>query len=283
MDSRNRDRPNEGRQAAMKKIGQRRLRRRRRLRVQALFVLLFFLAGVIAALCLTVLFPVKIITVTGNTRYDAEQIIAASALATGKNLFLSPADQAAGRIQSQLPYIGKAAVIRRLPDTLEIQVEEEGPSAAYRTGNGFLLVNSGGKILERSADPPEGMLQIEGMEPSDGREGQQIAFADPSKGQLLEQLRQQIDSYHLQVESIDLTDAVDIRFVIENRILVEFGSASDLEYKMTHLVTALKDIQPDVTGTLNLKWWTSSKKDAYFQKGSIGTSGQMSGNSSAAE
>lgn len=102
-----------------------RKRRRNRGRLGLLFKLLC-LAALAAAIVFgaTVFFQVETIAVSGNNRYTQEEIITASGVQIGDNLFRMNKGEIAQRIRESLPYVGAATVQRRLPSTLIIQVEE---------------------------------------------------------------------------------------------------------------------------------------------------------------
>lgn len=102
-----------------------RKRRRNRGRLGLLFKLLC-LAALAAAVVFgaTVFFQVETIAVSGNNRYTQEEIITASGVQIGDNLFRMNKGEIAQRIRESLPYVGAATVQRRLPSTLVIQVEE---------------------------------------------------------------------------------------------------------------------------------------------------------------
>ena len=102
-----------------------RKRRRNRGRLGLLFKLLC-LAALAAAVVFgaTVFFQVETIAVSGNNRYTQEEIITASGVQIGDNLFRMNKGEIAQRIRESLPYVGAATVQRRLPSTLIIQVEE---------------------------------------------------------------------------------------------------------------------------------------------------------------
>ena len=107
-------------------------RRRRRRRRMFFFYIFLFLAviGTAVTLSLTVLFRVERIEVRGESRYSAEQIMQASGLETGGNLFLTDTGAAAAAIEKALPYIGEAKVSRVLPSELSISVQEEPAASA---------------------------------------------------------------------------------------------------------------------------------------------------------
>ena len=84
-----------------------RKRKHGRRRMGLLFKLLCG-AALAAALTVgaTVFFQVETIAVVGSSRYTPEEVIAASGVAVGDNLFRMNKNQVSQRIRQQLPYIG---------------------------------------------------------------------------------------------------------------------------------------------------------------------------------
>ena len=109
----------------MASVRHKRKRKRRRSRFGVLFKLLCAVA-VVAALTFgaTVFFQVETIAVTGNSRYTQEEIIAASGVQTGDNLFRLSKRQISEQILHQLPYVESVSILRGLPSTLTFQVTE---------------------------------------------------------------------------------------------------------------------------------------------------------------
>lgn len=107
-----------------------RKRKHGRRRMGLLFKLLCG-AALAAALTVgaTVFFQVETIAVVGSSRYTPEEVIAASGVAVGDNLFRMNKNQVSQRIRQQLPYIGDVAVQRGLPSTLTFTVKEWAAAA----------------------------------------------------------------------------------------------------------------------------------------------------------
>lgn len=72
----------------------------------------------------TVFFRVETVTVTGNRRYTQEEIVAASGIQTGDNLYALNKVRIDRKIRTQLPYVGELAIHRSLPSTIHITVTE---------------------------------------------------------------------------------------------------------------------------------------------------------------
>ena len=102
-----------------------RKRKRGKWRLGPLFKLLC--AGAVAvALTMgaTVFFQVETVAVTGNSRYSQEEIIQATGIQTGDNLFRMNKFQIAHQVLQGLPYVEEITIRRSLPSTSVITVTE---------------------------------------------------------------------------------------------------------------------------------------------------------------
>lgn len=102
-----------------------RTRRKNRGRFGPLFKLLCALAVVIAlTIGATVFFQVETIAVTGNSRYTQQEVIDASGIQIGDNLYRMNKYQIGDQVLRQLPYVEKILIRRSLPSTIVITVSE---------------------------------------------------------------------------------------------------------------------------------------------------------------
>ena len=162
-----------------------RTRRRNRGRFGPLFKLLC-VVGVILALTVgaTVFFRVEQVTVTGNQRYTEEEIIAASGIQLGSNLYSLNKVRIDRNLRTTLPYIGELTINRSLPSTVVITVteweavaqvaapgveqvaayQEEAGEKAVTTAQEPWLISVKGKLLE-PAPPDSAAIAVTGLIP----------------------------------------------------------------------------------------------------------------------
>ena len=124
-------------------------KRRSRGRFRGLYQMLSTLlaVGAIVIGCI-VFFRVQTITVEGNSRYTAEEIISISGIQHNDYLVLLEKSTIARSIRSQLPYVESVSIRRSLPDSVLILVEESPAVAALEIGGKWWLINGSGKLLE---------------------------------------------------------------------------------------------------------------------------------------
>ena len=89
------------------------------------FLLVFTLlcmVAVTAVMCVFLVFKVRTIQVTGDLVYEESAILDVCGYQVGDNLALLTTAEQEDALESQLPYIEEAQVIRHFPNTLEIHV-----------------------------------------------------------------------------------------------------------------------------------------------------------------
>ena len=234
-------------------------RRRRRGSSGFLYKLLSMLAiCAVIIVALTLFFRVETIVVTGTERYTAEEVIQASGVETGDNLFLLNKPTVNQRIRDALPYVERVKRInRKLPDTLLIEVEECGtPLAVVQDGSAW-LVSPLGKIVEQlPAGQAEGYAVIDGCQLLTPTVGTKIALAteyNAKKESLLDLLAALEEAEMLdQVEAIHLEDASTLTMEYGGRFLVEMPYRADYQRKLKTLRLAVEKLETNQTGTIQL-------------------------------
>ena len=139
-------------------------RRRRRGRFRGLYRALSILA-VAAALIVAcvVFFRINEVSVQGNVRYTAQEIIQASGVELGDNLITLPKCRVAGTLIARLPYVRSVSIHRQFPDGVLLAVSEHTAAAAVSDGEDWWYIAEQGKLLEEVAEPGD-VMPITGLQ-----------------------------------------------------------------------------------------------------------------------
>ncbi len=117
-----------------------------------LLVQLLTVTAVVVALVLglSVFFKVENIVVHGADVYSAWAVREASGITEGDNLLTFSRARANGQIQTKLPYVEKSRIGIKLPNTVNIYIEETAVTYAIQNEDGiWWLINSDGKLVEQ--------------------------------------------------------------------------------------------------------------------------------------
>lgn len=211
-----------------------RQKRKRIIRVymQIIFTIVFL---IMLILSLTIFFNIEKITVTGNGQFDETEIIEASGLEYGENMFLTKMSSHADLIMQSVVYLESCEVKRKLPTGIEINVTVCEPLACLETENDYLIMSTTGKIFDSSEKPVEGLFLIKGAEPVyDLIPGMMFESAD-DEGKLNAMLAvcETMKARSTQkVSYIDVTDRYNIKYLYDDRVEVRLGSVNELDYKL---------------------------------------------------
>ena len=120
---------------------------RNRLLIQMVSVLAVASAFVLA---LSIFFKVETITVSGAETYSPYKIEEASGIKKGDYLFTFGRARASGQITAKLPYIKSVRIGIKLPNTVNIDVQEADVVYSIRSDDGdWWLITSEGKVVEQ--------------------------------------------------------------------------------------------------------------------------------------
>lgn len=143
---------------------------------QMLMKILIVIAVVVAfTLGISVFFKVEKVVVYGNKAYSAWMVQEAGGVETGTNLLSLNNTRACGKIMAALPYVENVRIGIKLPDTVNIYVEEIDIAYAIQTQDGTnWLMTSGGKVVEQiDTGTAKGYTKIEGVYLDSPAPGQQ--------------------------------------------------------------------------------------------------------------
>lgn len=211
-----------------------RQKRKRIIRVymQIIFTVVFL---IMIILSLTIFFNIEKITVTGNGQFDENEIIEASGLEYGENMFLTKMSSHADLVMQNVVYLESCEIKRKLPTGVEIIVQVCEPAACLEAENDYLIMSTTGKIFERSETPVTGLYLIKGSEPVyDLQPGMMFESAD-DEGKLNAMLSvcEAMKARNTEkVSYIDVTDRYNIKYLFDDRVEVRLGSVNELDYKL---------------------------------------------------
>lgn len=235
--------------------------KRRRYRRRGGFGFLYKLLAAIAltvALVMgaTVFFRVEEIVVAGNVRYSTQQVIDASGILQGDNLFGMNKFETARQIRRKLPYVEGVNIRRSWPDALVISVTECRAAAQLPDEAGQWLISKSGKVLEFVEQAGEGVIRVAGLnavQPEAGlsllvREDQQL------RGDALLELLRALDGENMteKVTWVDMTSASRVLMDYDERFTVKLPVGGDYAYLLEAMGKAVATLEDYERGTLDL-------------------------------
>ena len=232
-------------------------RKRRQGRFSFLYRILVFVAicGAIAV-ALALFFKVETITVTGNSRYTARQIIDAGGMQVGDNMFFLNKYKASEKITASLPYVETVRISRQLPDTLVVTVTECTAPAAIAQEGKLWLLSGDGKIVDEKTGDGKQYAVVKGLsllEPQVGTDIQVPEEEQASARLLLTLLGLLRETDMLSdVQSIDLSDTAEVVMRYLDRFDVTFRWDADFDYKLDYLLAVVERLEVNEKGSIDM-------------------------------
>ena len=226
---------------------------------------------------LSIFFKVEKVVVYGTQKYDAWTVKEASGIQEGENLLSFGKIQAVGKIQAALPYVKNVRIGIKLPDTVNIVIEELDVAYAAQDGaNRWWLITADGKVVDQvDALTADDYTKIMGVHIADPVVGEQVSAwehpvdsTDPTAETLVitvpaqERLNtalsilQYLEDNSIMglVDTVDVEDLADIELWYGQQYQVRLGDNSQLSYKIRCMCEAVAQLKDYDTGLLDISF-----------------------------
>jgi len=247
---------------------------RDRLIVQLITVTAVVLAIVMG---LSVFFRVETITVTGADTYSAWAVREASGISEGDKLLTFSKIRAASQIMANLPYVKGVRIGIKLPDTVNIMIEEESVVYAIKSSDGqWWMMDSDGRVVEQANNAKAATAtQVLGvtleaptvnekgvateMTPSETNELGELIPVTTTGAQRLTaalQILKALENNDIvgEAASVDVTSTEDIILWYGTRYQVNLGDTSRLDYKVDCMNDAILQMSDYQSGVLDISF-----------------------------
>lgn len=229
----------------------------------SLFAPVSFLLVALAILFgMGVFFRVQVIEVVGAETYTDEQIIEASGVAYGDNLFFINRISASSRIFSNLPFVKEASIERVLPNKLVVTVSESCAAAYADWNDQHWMMTASCKYLGTGDGATlSGLIRILNLEIVDPKAGEQVTVnvSDSIKLSYLETLLRAFEEADMigDVDDLDLSNPANPTFRYLGRFTVKMGPNENTDYKLRMLMSAVTQMDGSMTGSIDLSEGTA--------------------------
>ena len=257
---------------------------RNRLLIQMITVLAVACAFVMG---LSVFFKVKVVTVSGADTYSPYAIQQASGIKEGDNLLTFGRARASGLITANLPYVNSVRIGIKLPDTVNIEVEEIDVAYSIQSGDGdWWLITSGGKVVKQipgsTAKNYTKIMGVQVEKPEVGAEATAVEAVPEETGAAGEtqpqaeipvtvtgamrlnavmQILRALEDNDIvgDAATVNVENLEKIELWYGQRYQVNLGNASNLDYKIACMYDVILQMSDYQTGMLDISF--TKKKD----------------------
>ncbi len=239
-----------------KKNTAKRKRSKRKMKPLFYVCVVSLLLGIVFILMMTVFFNVNTFVIDGSSIYSREQILLAAGVEKGDNLLRISVSKVENKIEDNLPYVREAEVIRKFPSTVVINITPAEEFLIFKSDNTECIVDRDFKVLDVDPNVETELTVVRGVNLDTATEGQTLNFNSDENKNALETLISMFLSRGLSVTYYDVSDHLNLCAVIEDRIYVELGSATNLDRKFNLMQQAIEKEPHNVQMELSLKNWT---------------------------
>ena len=245
-----------------------------RLLVQMLTVTAVVLALVMG---LSVFFKVEHITVSGAEKYSTWAVREASGIKEGDKLLTFSIPRASGQIIAKLSYVDKVRIGIKLPDTVNIYIEELDVAYAIKdsTGTWWLMTSDGRMVEQTNGGVAAGHTQVLGVTveapevnefavaseevPTETDESGELVPITVTGAQRLSaalQILKALEANDIvgEAASVDVSRLEDIILWYGTRYQVNLGGTGNMEYKIACMNDTILQLSDYQTGVLDVSF-----------------------------
>lgn len=257
--------------------------RRRKAIIGVLCVLAVLVVGIV--LSINLLFKVTDFRVENADRttpaktgiYTEQQLIDATGIQVGDNLYGFSTKEKSDQLLAQMPYLDVAVVIRQAPGTVIIRVQPAVERFKMEYSGSWLVLSEQLKVLRVEPAEPDNLVQLDALLPEGAAttpgsfltldapsEPTALATAMPSgtatpenadeadtpqepPNEVLNELLGELDQYGLLDGTTVLTmqNMTELSFLYQGRVSVQLGTANNLDYKIRFAAYIILDTGGD--------------------------------------
>lgn len=241
-----------------------RLARKRKIHYQmnralsALLMMTLFV-GCALALVYKLVYVIRDVDVTGSQRYTSEEILLASGVEAGDNLYSFSSRIAENAVTLQYPYVRELDVSRKAPSTVHFTVTEDTAVFYAEIYGEMRALSPSLRVLDRVSQSDIdalGLIRLRMPEIESAMAGRVVQFREEKFARQIRETTAEILSSVLseRITSVDLRNPYQVRMVADKRFLLEFGSNADLGIKMKVASAVLADelFKTDIKAQIDL-------------------------------
>lgn len=213
---------------------------------------------VAVVMALILFFRVGEVNVEGQQHYSEDEIREVAGIAPGDNMFLINKQQVTENIYRTLPFVRNVELIRHLPSTVTLRIEEGSAAGLITAGSKIWAINASGKLMGEAAEDEKAAL-IDGAAVSVPELGTVITGEteqDQYRVDELIKLLSEMSAKEMLAEAqgIHLGNGAAITVDYLERFTVKIPWGADYEYKLRSLLAVVDRLENNETGTIDMTY-----------------------------
>ncbi|MCL2773152.1 MAG: FtsQ-type POTRA domain-containing protein [Oscillospiraceae bacterium] len=240
-----------------------------------LFIFIMLLTVITVFLFLTnkYFFKIQKIVITdttGNEKYSYDDILNASGIVTGTQLYGIDLKQVKRSIEKQLTYVNSVNITQIPPSTVNIDVKTDKGMFGLKLGGDYYIISDNFKVVDKidlvgstagNFVPPDGVITVVTGGVEKCCVGEIIEFSDPDISDFLQGLISLFNEYDLQgimksanisISSVNIKDKFNVIMNYGDRFLIKFGIFENISSKILNSFDVINQLPGDVKGIIDM-------------------------------
>lgn len=219
--------------------------------------LAFILVVAVLVFMIGIFFRVQNIQVVGAGYYSDAEIIDASGVENGDNLFFINGFSASSSILSKLPFVDGASLERKMPNTIVLTVQESKAVAYVDWQEQHWMLTAGGKLLgSASGEELAGLVHVKNLAPLSPVTGETMTVED-ADSLMLRYMLSLLDCLASNglvgsVSEADMQNVANVQIRYTERFSVKLGANEQLDQKLRMMLAAAAQLDPSETAMLDI-------------------------------
>ena len=215
------------------------------------------LCFIFIAVCMAIFLKIESIEVKGINRYTKEQIVEASGISVGQNLYAINKKTSISHITTEYPYINSVVIRRNLPSKLVFRITEEEPIYYTEICGEYFVLSETLRVLERRKDMPstedEPLVKLILSEVKSAVVGETIVFDKEITFEYIDGFMQAVCSHETadDLTEIDLSRKYNIYVRYQDRFEIYLGDSSETDMKLKFAKLMIDTFDPDQRGSVD--------------------------------
>lgn len=218
----------------------------------------------------------------GNEKYSYDDVLNASGINIGSELYGIDLKQTKYNIKKQLTYVDNINIIRIPPSTVSIEIKTDKEMFGIKLGGDYYIISENFMVVEKidvvgqgesgteDFTPPYGIITIAADTVKKCCVGEKIEFSDADISDFLTEmvklfkeydLPETMRSMNIEIKSVNIKDKFNVVMNYNDRFLVKFGIFENIVPKILSSLDIINRIPENFKGIIDI----TNEKVASFE------------------
>ena len=232
-----------------------RIKAQKKLRAFFLFSLIFIIVLMIALILYFYVFSVDSFSFSPSELYTEAQLKAAAPDVQGESIFFVDTESIRMHYLRYFPGLVDLEVSRDYPSGIRVSFKDGEDIFYLALGDEYFILSPTREVISKTAERPQGLIEIRGAKVKKCIRGQTVVFRDNSTDRLLADFYTALTGENItdKIDYIDLSDKMALSLSYDRRFLIDMGVSENIGYKTTFFVRVIEELKADDCGRISVQ------------------------------